>query len=47
MPRNKKRINPLAKRETITETEARLKKEAIELSKNFKHQKPIKYLLKR
>lgn len=43
----KKREKPYTKTETIFETEARLKKEAIELSKNFKHQKPIKYLLKR
>ena len=36
----------LEKTETIFEYEARLKKEAIELSKNFIHTKPIKYLLK-
>lgn len=37
---------PLNKSETIWEADARLKKEAIEISKNFKHTKPIKYLLK-
>lgn len=37
---------PDAKFETIFETEARLKKEAIEIAKTFKHTKPIKYLLK-
>jgi hypothetical protein len=36
----------LQKTETIFEYEARLKKEAIEISKNFVHTKPIKYLLK-
>lgn len=36
----------LEKTETIFEFEARLKKEAIEISKNFVHTKPIKYLLK-
>lgn len=34
------------KTESIWEYEARLKKEAIELSKNFVHTKPVKYLLK-
>ena len=37
---------PLNKSETIWETDARLKKEAIEISKSFVHKKPIKYLLK-
>jgi len=37
---------PINKSESIWETEARLKREAIEISKNFKHVKPIKYLLK-
>lgn len=43
---NKKHPKPIAKAETIFETEARLKKEALELAKNFKHTKPVKYLLK-
>lgn len=47
MPRNKKRINPPSKRETIFQTETRLKKEAIEIAQNHTHTKPIKYLLKR
>ncbi|WP_268848124.1 hypothetical protein [Flavobacterium aestivum] len=33
----------LRKMETIFEYDARLKKEAIEISKNFAHTKPIKY----
>jgi len=37
----------LDKSETIWETEARLKKEAIEISKSFVHKKPIRYLLKK
>jgi len=40
------RNRPLNKSETIWETEARLKKEAIEIAKKFKHIKPAKYLLK-
>jgi hypothetical protein len=36
----------LEKTESIWEYEARLKKEAIEIAKNFVHSKPIKYLLK-
>lgn len=36
----------LDKTETIFEYEARLKREAIELAKNFVHIKPVKYLLK-
>ncbi len=36
----------LQKTETIFEYDARLKKEAIEISKSFVHKKPIKYLLK-
>lgn len=40
------RNKALEKTETIFEYEARLKKEAIEISKNFVHTKPTKYLLK-
>ena len=40
------RKRPIDKSETIWETDARLKKEAKEISKNFIHTKPIKYLLK-
>jgi hypothetical protein len=36
----------LRKAETIFEYEARLKKEAVEISKSFTHVKPTKYLLK-
>ena len=43
---NQKRKKPTTKMESIFETEARLKKEAIEISKNHKDVKPIKYLLK-
>lgn len=43
---NKKHPKPILKTESIFETEARLKKEALEISKKFKHTKPIKYLLK-
>lgn len=43
---NKKRKKPDIKNETIFETEARLKKEALEISKTFVHTKPVKYLLK-
>jgi hypothetical protein len=43
---NKKRKKPDIKQESIFETEARLKVEAVEISKNFQHVKPIKYLLK-
>ncbi len=47
MPRNKKLPKQAPeKRETIFETEARLKKEARQLSKTFIHTKPIKYLIK-
>ena len=42
----KKREKSFSKAESIFETEARLKKEAIEISKKFQHTKPIKYLLK-
>lgn len=45
-PINKRRKKPLDKNETIFEEEARLKLEAKEIAKNFKHVKPIKYLLK-
>lgn len=45
--RNKKLPKqPPEKRETIHETEARLKREARQISKTFIHVKPIKYLLK-
>lgn len=47
MPRNKKLPKlPPEKRETIQETEARLKREAREIAKTFVHTKPIKYLIK-
>jgi len=47
MPRNKKRpMQAPEKRETIFETEARLKREALAVSKTFVHVKPTKYLLK-
>lgn len=36
----------LQKTETIFEYDARLKKEASEIAKNFVHTKPVKYLLK-
>lgn len=42
----KKREKSFTKNETIFETEARLKKEALEISKNFVHTKPTKFLLK-
>jgi hypothetical protein len=37
---------PIDKTESIWEYEARLKKEALEISRTFNHTKPIKYLLK-
>lgn len=37
---------PIDKTESIWEEEARLRKEALEISKNFVHTKPTKYLLK-
>ncbi len=43
---NKKRKKPIDKNESIFDEEARLRKEAIIISKNFVHTKPIKYLLK-
>jgi hypothetical protein len=43
---NKKRPKPITKTERIFETEKRLREEAIAISKNFVHTKPIKYLLK-
>jgi hypothetical protein len=43
---NKKKKKPTPKSESIFDYEARLKKEAVELSKTFIHTKPIKYLLK-
>jgi len=42
----KKRKKPDTKAETIFETEARLIREAKEISKKFVHTKPIKFLLK-
>lgn len=44
---NKKRKKPDSKNESIFETEARLKHEAREVSKNFVHLKPVKYLIKK
>jgi hypothetical protein len=44
---NQKRKKPDPKAETIFEYEARLKKEAIEIAKNFVHKKPVKYLIKK
>jgi hypothetical protein len=41
------RKKPLDKSETIWETEHRLKAEAIEISKTFVHEKPVKYLIKK
>lgn len=42
-----KKINkPIDKGESIFEESARLRLEALEIAKNFKHTKPIKYLLK-
>lgn len=46
MHKNIKKRRPLEKSETIFETNARLRQEAIELAKNHKDKKPIKYLLK-
>lgn len=43
---NKKKKKPDTKTETIFEIEARLKKEALKISKSFIHTKPIKYLIK-
>jgi hypothetical protein len=43
---NKKRPKPTEKAESIFDTEKRLREEAIIISKNFTHTKPIKYLLK-
>ena len=43
---NKKNKKPPEKSETIFDYEARLRQEAIEISKSFMHTKPIKYLLK-
>lgn len=41
-----KRKRPVDKSESIFDESARLRKEAIELAKNHKDVKPIKYLLK-
>lgn len=47
MPRNKKPHQlPVEKRETLAETEYRLRQEAREISKKFIHTKPVKYLIK-
>jgi hypothetical protein len=43
---NKKRPKPPEKAERIFDTEKRLREEAITISKNFNHTKPVKYLLK-
>lgn len=43
---NIKRKKAIEKTESIYDYEARLKKEALEISKNFIHTKPVKYLLK-
>lgn len=43
---NKKKKKPITKNETIFETDARLRKEAIEISRTFIHTKRTKYLLK-
>jgi hypothetical protein len=43
---NPKRKKPIQKTENFFEYEARLKREAIEIAKNFVHTKPIKYLIK-
>ncbi len=43
---NKKDKKAVEKTESIYDYEARLKKEAQVISKNFIHTKPIKYLLK-
>lgn len=42
-----KNRRPDSKIETIFETEHRLKREAKDIAENFKHVKPVKYLLKR
>lgn len=44
MKLNKKKA--VEKAESIFEYEDRLRKEAIQISKNFVHTKPIKYILK-
>lgn len=46
MHKNLKKRRPELKTESIFETDARLKKEARIISKNFVHFKPVKYLLK-
>lgn len=43
---NHKRKRAIEKTESIFEYEARLKREAIEISKAFVHTKPVKYILK-
>lgn len=46
MHKSLKDKRPTSKQETIFEMEHRLRQEAIKISKNFEHKKPIKYLLK-
>ncbi len=46
IPLNKRRQKPIDKNESIFDEEARLRKEAQVISKNFVQTKPIKYLLK-
>lgn len=43
---NKKPKRPTQKAESIFDYEKRLRKEAIETSQTFIHDKPVKYLLK-
>jgi hypothetical protein len=43
---NKKRPKPTEKAESIFDEEKRLREEALVISRNFTHTKPIKYLLK-
>lgn len=46
MHKNVKKRRPVSKTETIFETDARLRKEARIIARNFIHVKPTKYLLK-
>jgi hypothetical protein len=46
MHKNLKKRRPVLKTESIFETDARLRKEAIQLAANHKDIKPVKYLLK-
>lgn len=43
---NKKPKRPTQKAESIFDTEKRLQQKAKEISQNFIHTKPVKYLLK-